>query len=384
MAKTYDYIKIKCIEVTQPIGTFYIAAIRWDDLMGIAWADIRRISREEENEVEQYFGIQRELSKSRIDEIGNYVKNIDATFPSSVILAINSTSPDDDDPEFTHQNLIFNKDKSEMEIRVDDRIAHIIDGQHRVFGLRKGYNEIKNGRKQFEFNITIFVDMDLDDQSMIFATINKAQTKVNKSLVYDLFDFAKTRSPQRTAHNVIRLLNNENGSPFKDKIKILGKADDPQMETITQATLVENILKYISNDPMRDRDVLKRGKKINLIENRKENEKFFLRNLFIQEKDEVIAKILWEYFSAVRIKWPQAWVNTILSKSTGIIALMKFFKNCYLAKAHNIGDIVAEREYSEIFDKITLKDSDFNTERYIPGVTGQNALYKDLIAQSYL
>lgn len=79
MPQTYDYITIKCIEVHQPIGTFYIGAIDWVDLMGIAWADIRRITREEENEIEQYFGIQRELSKTRIDEIGSYVKNIDAT-----------------------------------------------------------------------------------------------------------------------------------------------------------------------------------------------------------------------------------------------------------------------------------------------------------------
>ena len=154
-----EYITIKCIEVTQPIGTFYIGAIDWYELMEIAWADIRRIIREEKNEVEQYFGIQRELSPNRIKEIGEYVKNVDATFPSSIILAINSTfnekkgeshdeSEDNESQEQiesesanlkTYDNIIFNKEKSEMKIRKDDRVAHIIDGQHRVFGLRKGF-----------------------------------------------------------------------------------------------------------------------------------------------------------------------------------------------------------------------------------------------------
>lgn len=382
--ETPEYIKIKCIEVIQPIGTFYIGAIGWYDLMEIAWADIRRIIREKRNEVEQYFGIQRELSPSRINEIGEYVKNVDATFPSSIILAINSTTTDEQDENKIYENIIFNKEKSEMHIRKDEKIAHIIDGQHRVFGLRKGYGELKSGRRLFELNITIFVDMDLDDQSMVFATINKAQTKVNKSLVYDLYDFAKTRSPQRTAHNIVRLLNQEQGSPFKDKIKILGKADDPNKETITQATLVESLLKYISKEPMKDRDILKRGKSLERVSKEEDLKKLFLRNLFIEERDAVIAKIVWNYFGAVKNRWHSAWENSILSKSTGIIALMRFFKNAYLSKASSIGEVVSIGQFAQIFEKINLNDDDFNTTKYRPGATGQNDLYKDLLAQSDL
>lgn len=375
-----EYINIKCIEVIQPIGTFYIGAINWLDLMEIAWADIRRIIKEEKNEVEQYFGIQRELSPNRITEIGEYVKNVDATFPSSIILAINSQSDDDKNT----QNLIFNKETSEMKIRKDDKIAHIIDGQHRVFGLRKGYGELKEGRSRFQFNITIFVDMDLDDQSMVFATINKAQTKVNKSLVYDLYDFAKTRSPQRTAHNIARLLNQENDSPFKDKIKILGKADDPNKETIAQATLVEAILKYISKEPMKDRDILKRGKKLDILKDQSKLEGLFFRNLFIEENDALIAKILWNYFTSVKRRWPSAWENSILSKSTGIVALMRFLKNAYLSGTDTIGSLVPVEIFTRIFDRINLADGDFTTDNFKPGSTGQTELYRQLLAQSGL
>ena len=199
--KEIEYITIKCIEAVQPIGTFYIGVMNWKDLCSIAWADIRRIKKEEKHEMEAYFGMQRELAPARVKEISRYVNNIDATFPSSVILAINSNEPDADDSEKTIVNLYFSPDRSEMKIRKDEKIAHIIDGQHRVMGLREGFGSKENNPPTFQFNLTIFVDMDLDDQSMVFATINKAQTKVNNSLVYDLYDFAKTK-----AHKGLRII----------------------------------------------------------------------------------------------------------------------------------------------------------------------------------
>jgi DGQHR domain-containing protein len=374
-------IVIKCIEVSQPIGTFYIGSIDWLDLRDIAWADIRRIIREDKSEIEQYFGMQRDLSPKRVKEIAQYVTNIDATFPSSIILAINSMTKDEQDDSIEYNNLTFNKDKSQMEIRRHDGVAKIIDGQHRIFGLREGFSQT-GLNKVFQLNVTIFVDMDIDDQSMVFATINKAQTKVHKSLVYDLYDFAKTRSPQRTAHNIVRLLNSDEKSPLKDKIKILGKADDAEKETITQATLVESILKYISSNPLKDRDILKRGKKLEQITG-EEQKRHFFRNLFILEKDEVIAKVLFNYFISIKNKWNNAWEsNSILVKSTGMIAFMKFLRNAYLNKVKTIGDIVSIEDFAEIMKMINLNDEDFNTNKYKPGGLGQSALYKDLILMS--
>ena len=143
-----------------------------------------------------------------------------------------------------------------MVITREAEIATVIDGQHRIAGLE----EFDKPDQPFELNVTIFIDMELQDQAMTFATINLAQTKVSKSLVYDLYELQKARSPQKTCHNIARLLNSEPGSPLERRIKILGKATGEPFESITQATFVTALLKYISSDPMRDRDVLKRGK----------------------------------------------------------------------------------------------------------------------------
>lgn len=369
-----ECVLIQCIEVKQPIGVFYVGKMQWKDLIDISYGDVRRIVKEEDNEIESSYGIQRDLSKKRLKEISEYVTFSDATFPTSIVLAISSIDEENDE-----QNIIsYDKNSGLLKLKRNDKIAKIIDGQHRVFGL-KMYSDRTGlfvNDLNFELIVTIFVDIDLDNQSMIFATINKAQTKVNNSLVYDLFDLAKTRSPYRTCHNIVKLLNLTEGSPLKDKIKMLGKADDPHRETITQATLVENIVKYISHDPLKDRDLLKRGRKISYNENDKHI--LFFRKWFIYEEDEKIAKIIWDYLSAVKRKWPKAWTdNSILVKSTGIISLMKFLPK--IINKYDIDMKISEGDFYKYINRINLHDSDFNTKKYIPGATGQNQLYNDMI-----
>ncbi|PHS52344.1 MAG: hypothetical protein COB01_07425 [Lutibacter sp.] len=373
------YIKVKCIEVKQPIGIFYIATIEWYDINNIARADIRRIEKGEGGKVETYLGMQRRLSDSRVKEISRYVRNIDATFPTGIILHINSYSRYDDGEDNVEEfrNVIFDKDKSEMQIRVDDDVATILDGQHRIEGLKKGLGE-KGLKTKFQLNVSIFVDLDMDNQSMVFATVNKAQTKVNKSLVYDLFAFANTRSPQRTAHNIVRLLDENEKSPFNKMVKILGTADDPDRETITQATIAESIIKYISKRPMSDRDNLKRKKKLDRAIGI-DNKRLFFRNLFIDEKDAVIAKNIINLFSAVKQKWPDHWSNTLLTKSAGVITFMRFLRPAYLSLANEIGDVVGTDQFYELLSDVEIDGNSFNKENYPPGSSGQSKLYKELI-----
>lgn len=362
-------IGIKCLEAKQPIGTFYIGVIKHEDLVKISYTDIRRLeSGDEKREVEVYTGIQRELSKNRVKEISKYVNLIDATFPSSVILYIKE------------EDVEYHSDTQTMFLPYRNNVAKVLDGQHRIAGLEN----FEGGRDEFDINVTIFIEMELEDQAIVFATINKTQTKVNKSLVADLFAFAKFRSPQKTCHNIVRALNQKEGSPFKDKIKILGTADDKDKETITQATFSEKLLEFLSKDPMDDRNNYKKGKvpdKFTGVELARRP----LRNLFIDEEDALIAKIIWNYFDAVQEKWPNAWWNVqremILNKSTGFLAFMRFFRDAYV-KSNRIGSVLAKEYYIALFDKTNLKEEDFNRDNFLPGSGGQSKLYKQLVAET--
>ena len=64
---------------------------------------------------------------------------------------------------------------------------------------------------------------------------------------------------------------------------------------------------------------IKNGKQI------KENNKFIFREFFAQEKDNVILKILMNYFGAVSEIFPEEWNSKeyILTKTTGYGALIK-------------------------------------------------------------
>lgn len=375
-----QYIEFQCIQAVQPIGTMYIGAINWDQLEFISFVDVRRLELGKDNrEVEDYIGIQRKLDIKREKDIGKYVNLVDATFPNSIILAISS------------DNAEYNADTKIMRVRYKDDVAKVLDGQHRIAGLK---NFTKPG-SDFQLVVTIYIDMELEDQAIVFSTINKEQKNVSNSLVIDLFAFAESRSPQKTGHNIARALAKKDTSPFYKKIKILGNAVDKEKETITQDTFVKNLLMYISKDPQADRDFYKRnknnGKKLPLVQG-EELKKYFLRNIFIEdEKDVNIAQLILNYFYAVNQKWPNAWnssanlPNNILNKSTGFIALMRFFKNAYLSFGMDkIGEIPTKEQFILIFDKIFLKEEDFNREKYLPGSSGQGLLYKDLLNQSGL
>jgi DGQHR domain-containing protein len=310
--KANGVISFRCIELTQPIGVFYIGAIKAQDLVRISYADVRRI---EKREVEAYLGIERPLSETRVEELRQYVNTVDASFPTSVILAI----PAD--------KATFNSKTNVMEIKNEEDVAKIIDGQHRIAGL-----EAYSG-DDFHVNATIFVDMDMEDQAMVFATINLKQTKVSKSLAYDLYEYAAARSPQKTCHNIAKLLNTRDTSPFRNKIKILGVATGQPEETLTQAAFVDRLLKYITRDAMKDRDDLKRGRKLKEAEGGDVG-KLIFRNFFVAERDAQIAKILSNYFGAVQLRWSRSWTSVeqgnILNRTTGFAALMRYLRPAYI------------------------------------------------------
>lgn len=403
-----EYIEINYLKLNQPIGEFYICSIKWEELIRIAAADIRTISKEakQDNSFDSYLGIQRNVSKNRIKEISEYVRTSDATFPNSVILHISSESKtidgiiiDNLDPEYVEKNLdkviitkniFIDNEQNKLKIRNDEKVAKILDGQHRIEGLRYSFensNLFNEPLKNFDLNVTIFVDLDIDDQAQIFSVINKAQTKVNKSLVYDLFEYAKHRSPQKTSHDIVRLLNRESQSPFYKKIKILGTAEDKDVETLAQATFVELIMPYISSNPMQDRDLLRKSNFFNKqplskLTNRIDIEKYIFRNLFIDEKDEIISMNIWNYFKVVQSKWPISWdENTegnILNKSTGLVALMKFMRPV-VNKIGKQEELISMKEYSKVFNGIPLADESFTKMEYVPGSSGQSKLFHTLV-----
>jgi DGQHR domain-containing protein len=357
-------VSIPVIRVCQPIGDFYIGSIISKQLFEIAYFDIRHMVHEDG--IDSYLGIQRELSKRRIREISQYAKGTDATFPTAVILAIPEqcvsivATPLNQEKFFTMTLRNIPDAENPEDVILYRQIARVIDGQHRIAGL-----ENYSG-PTFELNVSIFVGADISDQASIFSTVNLAQTKVNRSLVYDLFELSKTHSPERTCHKITVALDRTEGSPSHKKIKRLGTATENRFgETLSQATVVNGMLKYISKDRiqlLQDRDIGKRGASWPRVDSETARQ-LILRLFFVEGRDTDIANLIWNYFSAVSEKWPNAWnsggTGLILNKTNGYNALMRFFRLAYLNFA-NPGQMVEQDKFKKLFEKVTLADADFD------------------------
>ena len=123
-------VDFSVMEVSQPLGSFYVGKMSAADLQAIAAADTRR---KVDREVETYTGIQRELSTKRQKEIRAYISTYDAAFPNTFIIAVKS----EDIAELINGVL---------RIRRNEKVASIIDGQHRL----SGFTELN--RANFELN----------------------------------------------------------------------------------------------------------------------------------------------------------------------------------------------------------------------------------------
>lgn len=372
-----EIVEMPCILIDQPIGNYYIGSIDYRDLIDITTVDVRQIS-EMQDGIYSYTGIQRKLNKARAKKIGEYTNTADPCFPTAVVLSVDGRC------------IEYMSDKAMLRLRSDpgdpengidpiefDQIARIIDGQHRIAGLRHCRKE------RFDINVSIFVDIDPAVEGYIFSTVNLHQSKVSSSLAYDLYALTNKRSPQKLCHNIAVALDAKDESPFRNKIKRLGVAEPHNIPaSITQAAFVKSLMKYISVDPMKDRDVYIRGKKPSRASG-SQAEKLIFRDFMIDERDLELATILLNYFSAAAERWPVAWNSPdkgiMLSRTNGFQALMRFLRPAYNEFAE---DVPSKAQFGEVFSRVSLADKDFDTSRYAPGSSGEVALARDLIEMS--
>lgn len=380
MTEDYRSFSIPVLSIQQPIGRFFVGVIDAKRLCEITEFDVRRLLRE--REFETYLGIQRPLDTKRVKEIQAFVETVDACFPAGVILSVNANCAiyDEVNGRLVLHNY-FDSETPEKTILYRS-IAKVLDGQHRIEGLKNF------SRGEFQMSVSIFIDIDVAEEGYIFSTVNLAQTKVNRSLAVDLYDLAKARSPQKFCHNVAVTLDQEPNSPFHHRIKRLGVATEGRFnETLTQATILDMLMPYISKDPLKDRDLYLRGH-IPERASAEESKKLLFRNMFVDEQDLAIVDVIWNYFSAVRSRWPQAWSSqargAMLNKTNGFRALMRFLRPVYLELVQKIGEVPSESQFAGVFLGVDMTDDQFNVDKFVPGTSGESNLFKALREASRL
>lgn len=374
-------ISIPVFQISQPIGDFYVGVMRADHLLSICEFDYRRM--QYTSGYIDFLGFQRELNKKRIKDIKQYVGTIDACFPTSIVISIDEKCASVEETDVVGVKILriseyVDDQAPDLSIKLEE-VASIIDGQHRLKGLEEAKKD------EFEVSVSIFIGPDDATDAMLFSIVNLAQTKVNRSLVYDLFSLAKSRSPEKTCHEIVVALDRMDESPFRNRIKRLGVATDGRFgETLSQATIVKGILPYITNDPLADRD---RGKRFGFWDQSlmRDFQKRIFYEFFRRNEDVKILDNLLNYFNAIRAKWPEAWARTgrgnIINRTNGFNGFIRFMRPAYLyCTTEPI--VVKQEAYAAILDRVQLKDEDFNPNRFLPGTSGSTHLFDILIEQS--
>lgn len=345
--------KILLFEVEQPIGAFYLGKIKMKELEKIAYIDRRDVNEK---------GIQRQLKDKKVSDITYYCKDPDAVFPTPIILSVIGT-----------EKLLEKYPNSGIyEMEFEENSAEIIDGQHRFEGIKN--SELEN----ISVPIAVMFNLDNSDKAYIFSTINNNQTKVDKSLIYDLFDVAKERSPYKTCHEIAKVLNTKADSAYCGKIKMLEKRTSAE-ETLSQGTFVTHLLKLITTQPNQDTIDSKNDKVIS------DNKNLVFRKYYRENRDDVIVKILLNYFNAAKNVFFKEWNDEkyILTKTTGYSAMIKALKTL-VPYGESIGDL--SQEYFEnilknLKNELKLQNSELISEYFPSGAQGEAKLCDMIVAQ---
>lgn len=337
------------IPVNHPIGIFYLTAVPAYVLLQVCYSlpHTRKDARDDGSVVDE--GHQRRLDPKRLTAISRYLETQDAALPGTIILAANTTTSglSIDVDGFDSALRWYVKDRNDdrtvnLVIPSMEKVAAIVDGQHRLNGFRNVPKKIQ----EMLLPCAVFLDLPTAQQASIFATINFNQKPVNKSQTYELFGYnledepESSWSPDKLAVYFTRRLNVDDASPFKGHIKVAAIDDrvlvdisrkEKRSWLISTATVVEGIISLITNDQKRDRDILnryevdERNRQLLAHEHTHEMPPFW--DLYLSaDRDIVIYKTILNFFIVVDEMFWKSMESSVLHKTAGIQALFRLLK----------------------------------------------------------
>lgn len=408
MTSSYAFpYTVKALRVRQELSDCWVAALPAGLLLDVCFSD-RLTADHTDDPTKPYIlgGIQREYQDRRLQEIGRYIDRDDVAFPNSIILAANARPSDglsedapedqaDEDAEakavgdpadaIDEQAPVVPKDVDrrwtvrlgedgcyELVIPTSDKLAAIVDGQHRLFGFTKA--EILE-RLSMDMICAIYLDLPKAFQAQIFATINSNQKRVDKSLTYEMFGYniddedPSFWGPDKLAVFLTRRLGSDKDSPLRGRIAISPKKDDELIALtsekdwkVSTAVVVEGIARLITSNPKSDANSLQTPNKLrrsDLAERRKD--KSPLRQAYLNGQDLVIYTMVVNYLTACKgVFWSKAPPDSFIFKTVGVQALFdilrKLAEDAFATKVISAGHFVRILEPAE--------DLDFSADRF--------------------
>ena len=308
--------------------------------MDVCYSDVLSATYQEGSKTYSLEGTQRLISEARLGQIRDYINRADAAFPNAIILAANIRKEDglleggseeaDEAKQWTATEPVNNL--CQLTIPSNEKLAAIIDGQHRLFSFVLAKPE----RLDMELLCSVYLDLPKPFQAQLFATINSTQKRVDKSLTYELFGYniedesEEFWTPDKLAVFLSRKLATDVNSALKGKI-VIAPRRDPALERmsdgakwkISTAVVVEGIMRLFTSNPKKDTALMLgagRKKRPELRELRKDNSP--LRETYLTGQDAVIYTMVLNFVASCSDKlWNPAGPSSFITKTVGFQAL---------------------------------------------------------------
>lgn len=370
-------IEVKALRVVQPLGVYYVTKLPARVLLQVAFSEVLSATLKDGKDIYELDGTQRLLQPKRIQQIADYINRTDSAFPNSIILAANYRKEDglleDEDLEEEDNGKSGNNHDtstsapivdrrwsvadlpdgcSVLRIPTGEKLAAIIDGQHRLFA----YVSARIERLEMDLICSVFLDLPKPFQAQLFATINSTQKPVDKSLTYELFGYNVDEedeeywSPDKLAVFLTRKLGTDTKSPLEGRIVIAPKKDESLSRLtsaapwkVSTAVVVEGIMRLFTSNPKKDTTNLldgERKKRSALASMRRD--KSPLRPVYLENQDTVIYTMTLNYLLACQqVFWNKAQTDSFITKTVGVQALFDILRKLASA-AYTKRDISAE------------------------------------------
>lgn len=376
------------LKVEQPIGVYYVAILPAELLLQVAFSDALSARYVDGTQSYVLDGTQRLPQPKRLEPIANYLNRVDAAFPNTIILAANYRKEDgalEDDPadetdEEADQKLGGQQNDTDSEKKPEDRrwsvvedgngvcsitiptkdkLAAIIDGQHRLFAFAHARAE----RRSMQLICSIFLDLPKPYQAQLFATINSTQKPVDKSLTYELFGYnvidepEDEWSPDKLAVYLTRRLNTEADSPLEGRVVIAPKRDEVlnalgegKSWKVSTAVVVEGIMRLFTTNPKSDSTKLfEEPRKTRMTLEGGRNDKSPLRKAYLESNDIVIYTLVLNYLRACQqIFWDGAPKGSYITKTIGVQALFDILRTKLARRAYDNKQISVQRFVTDL------------------------------------
>ena len=320
-------VTARYVEMEMEAIRIYTFPMKVKDLVKISYVAVRGRDKEEG-------AVQRVLNRKRISSIKQYILDGNMFVNTFVI-------------NWNDINYMPQVDSKSIEIPLVDSVAQLLDGQHRLEGLKEAI-KLEESIREKQILVSMVIGLDTKEAAKIFININSEQKPVHKSLICDLYgitdddkNFAITRSD-----DIARILNENMDSPYYNLIKYPG---NPRGKgKIDLSTVVSTLKKYV--------DV---GGKF--VDNN-------IKDLNFQ------SQIVINYFNVLKYYWDESdlWENqsqNVFFKAAGFIAALEFFFEYIFPRC--VDNKSFKKEYLiSLFD---FSDVALITNKEIKGSDGKSA-----------